>query len=975
MHKNISKRVVQALITSAALCFGPTSLASAQTDEEPVTVIRQIPAEMRDGRVITPAYREQLTVFPDGRRESVRLPAEAQRQPTAAPRAGLGLSAPAARGLSNRGLTVPGGGGFTTGPREQTRAVIGSDAVWLEPVIPVCWEDINVAADGRAWTQDAVEKSWASVANLTFTGWGACTPDSKGIRIKVTEAGPRVEKLGRGINGMKDGMVLNFAFAAWGTGCAANREYCIRALAVHEFGHAIGLAHEHNREDRALCRAETQGPMPAYMMTAYDPTSVMNYCAKDWINRGELSALDVTGVRMIYGPFTDETPAVARYYATAAFKRADGTEARPAPVEIDFKLTNASPVETRTIWLCSDGDRLLKLDATGTLSPAQPQITVETKAELYRANGCADRGNLFATTDMEHQLNEPLPSGIALPRDLPAADASMGETRLIVAPYRKVGPEYLGGETCTDCAAAAQEAVFANAPEPDFQITPLRQIQPINAEPENLWIETPLAFSAIQSTAVWLDPTIPVCWDSMRPEDETGRYWTRRAVENTWEKVSDVDFTGWGLCANDARGIRIEVTDGAPHVDSLGRGIDGQPGGMTLNFSFETWGTGCASALQYCISTLAVHEFGHALGLAHEHNRGDRTACEKEPQGPVPDFVLTAYDDSSVMNYCSAQWINDGRLSELDVLGIRQVYGPYTEDAPFQIEFAASASFYPVGEEVWNSENAVEFETTETFFLSEDAPIQTFSYEFCDGDSLLLQASGTAELNAEAQGDVETRIVIYETQNCQPGGAIIRDSTSSRRVDAFGQNVVSAGNTIMERIGENGEELGRTIRYNFKPKRIAGSRTGEAGCESCAAAAEDARFAGGAPPIEFTGASLYQSGLVVTGIASPWPDDFNLNLNVCEDAAREIRYGNRGWSEENIDRLCDASPTSAEPAKCFGIIMEGNTRWGAGSVWNPDNARNLCAGSRDGEGTVRCFSRQISNGIGWPQAIEACDAD
>lgn len=204
----------------------------------------------------------------------------------------------------------------------ELNGAIGARPTGNPVTIPVCWwtpddtrqipmTDGTTVAEStlRGWAREVVESQWSRYARVNFTGWGTCGASSPGVRFVLAEPNrPGVASWDSGINEPTSGDIF-FSINGTGPGCRANAttyQRCVKALALHTFGHVLGFKHQENRADTPTpaCFRETVGTNDQ-LLGAFDLNSTMSICGQPVTTptsfKTELSPGDIAAAQAAFG--------------------------------------------------------------------------------------------------------------------------------------------------------------------------------------------------------------------------------------------------------------------------------------------------------------------------------------------------------------------------------------------------------------------------------------------------------------------------------------------------------------------------------------------------------------------------------------------------------------------------------------------------------------------------------------------------
>ena len=168
--------------------------------------------------------------------------------------------------------------------------------------------------------------------------------------------------------------------------------------------------------------------------------------------------------------------------------------------------------------------------------------------------------------------------------------------------------------------------------------------------------------------------TVPVCFssDSMaRPDFTTVRDNIHRAVNNTWGRNANIQFTGFGECGLPFGKLGITITTA---------GSDGEKGKATVGAPSSDWELSTMTITSGAPQGLIAHEFGHVLGFSHEMSRpdfkdDDSGKCRESDIWSGNTLGTPRNDRESIMAgwpYCGGFPDN---LSTWDIVGVQKAYG------------------------------------------------------------------------------------------------------------------------------------------------------------------------------------------------------------------------------------------------------------------------------------------------------------
>ncbi|KAJ6541052.1 hypothetical protein DFH09DRAFT_1089612 [Mycena vulgaris] len=515
---------------------------------------------------------------------------------------------------------------------------------------------------GTVNQQDKVDKvilEWFPYANITFQRSNAGT-----LRIAFDPKLGSWSYVGKVNLGISTGQVtMNLGWVEDNTTVSEND----RGVILHEFGHALGLLHEHQSPARAGTLHLDENAVYAYYAATqgWDKATIKSqiidvYNASDVSN---FSALDMTSIMMYFMPsaMNLERVNVAPNNALSDMDKAYMIINYPRP----------TPHSSAPMWTLDYALKVSGVDAATTQDIKNAKGDVTKIRAVFTAFQVAARAK---TLPPPNGVNPSRPNGTAPANGVNGSDVN-GST----------GTPTNGAPNGTSTEAPTNGAANGVTPtSTDATLTPSDTWCAVINPPDNSNVPNDALHGVVTERMLWLpyevitygfmdasDPlSVATTYRKDRVNAALALYMRHTSIRFKLEDIRGLDFSQ--LSAQKQCQVRISfgptntmengsIRWGWSHVgkDAIGSAFDsaldptGRPGakwtttylgGQPLNSDTEVTAAHLAMA-----NTTVYHELGHVLGLRHEH---DSPQSAIAGGGGIADaLAATMFDPSSVMLY------------------------------------------------------------------------------------------------------------------------------------------------------------------------------------------------------------------------------------------------------------------------------------------------------------------------------------
>ncbi|KAJ6575756.1 hypothetical protein DFH09DRAFT_1361850 [Mycena vulgaris] len=515
---------------------------------------------------------------------------------------------------------------------------------------------------GTVNQQDKVDKvilEWFPYANITFQRSNAGT-----LRIAFDPKIGSWSYVGKVNLGISTGQVtMNLGWVEDNTTVSEND----RGVILHEFGHALGLLHEHQSPARAGTLHLDEDAVYAYYAATqgWDKATIKSqiidvYNASDVSN---FSALDMTSIMMYFMPsaMNLERVNVAPNNALSDMDKAYMIINYPRP----------TPHSSAPMWTLDYALKVSGVDAATTQDIKNAKGDVTKIRAVFTAFQVAARAK---TLPPPNGVNPSRPNGTAPANGVNGSDVN-GST----------GAPTNGAPNGTSTEAPTNGAANGVTPtSTDATLTPSDTWCAVINPPDNSNVPNDALHGVVTERMLWLpyevitygfmdasDPlSVATTYRKDRVNAALALYMQHTSIRFKLEDIRGLDFSQ--LSAQKQCQVRISfgptntmengsIRWGWSYVgkDAIGSAFDsaldptGRPGakwttiylgGQPLNSDTEVTAANLAMA-----NTTVYHELGHVLGLRHEH---DSPQSAIAGGGGIADaLAATMFDPSSVMLY------------------------------------------------------------------------------------------------------------------------------------------------------------------------------------------------------------------------------------------------------------------------------------------------------------------------------------